>query len=386
MSCSTRFFRAARSCGTALLIACGIACALEGGSPVDGSLKFSRREVLSSMRRVANWQLNTEMKTYKPTDWTMGTLYAGVFALASLQEDSAYEKWLLKLFDERTEWRLGRYRYYADDQCVGQVYLELYLKYRKPAMIADVRSQFDAILKKPSNHGLEFQSSAAGRDEWCWCDALFMAPPTWMRLYAATGERKYMDFAVERWWKTSDYLYDPAERLYFRDNTFFKLREKNGKKVFWSRGNGWVMAGLVRVLQFLPKDHPERPRFEQQFREIAGATLACQQSDGLWTCSLLAPERNPLGEASGSAFFCYAYAWGVTEGLLDRALYEPAAARAWQGLLLCVTPSGKLTHVQQPGDAPARFKADNSDVYAVGGFLLAGTEMYRLAAVRESTK
>src|SRR5438045_6383027 len=96
-----------------------------------------------------------------------------------------------------------------------------------------------------------------------------MGPPTWTRLFVATGDRRYLDFMVEHWWKTSAYLYDPAEHLYFRDSTYFEKKEANGKKVFWGRGNGWVMAGLVRVLQYLPAAHPDRPRFEQQFREMA---------------------------------------------------------------------------------------------------------------------
>ena len=100
-----------------------------------------------------------------------------------------------------------------------------------------------------------------------------MGPPTWLRLYAATGRPRYLDFAVTNWWRTTDYLYDKDEHLFFRDSTFFKKREANGKKVFWSRGNGWVMAGLVRVLQYLPMNHPDRPRFEQLFKDMAEKIL-----------------------------------------------------------------------------------------------------------------
>src|SRR5581483_10769118 len=105
------------------------------------------------------------------------------------------------------------------------------------------------------------------------CDALFMGPPTWLRLYVATGDQRYLDFLVKEWWVTSDYLYDKEEHLYFRDSTFFDKREANGKKIFWARGNGWVIAGLARVLELLPKDHPARPRFEQQYREMAEKIL-----------------------------------------------------------------------------------------------------------------
>ena len=155
-----------------------------------------------------------------------------------------------------------------------------------------------------------------------------MGPPTWVRLYAATGDERYLDFAVTNWWRTTDYLYDKDEHLFFRDSTFFQKREANGKKVFWSRGNGWVMAGLVRVLQYLPMNHPDRPRFEQLFKDMAAKIVTCQQPDGLWRASLLDPEDYPAKETSGSGFFTYALAWGVNQGLLDRAKFEPAVRKA----------------------------------------------------------
>jgi rhamnogalacturonyl hydrolase YesR len=205
-----------------------------------------------------------------------------------------------------------------------------------------------------------------------------MAPPAWIRLYAATGEKTYLDFAVEKWWQTSDFLYDRDEHLYFRDSTYFSKREANGRKVFWSRGNGWVLAGLVRVLQYLPADHPARPRFLQQYREITDKILSCQQPDGLWRSSLLDPANYPLKETSGSGFYCYALAWGVNQGLLDRPRFGPAVLNAWRGLSSCVTDEGRLTHVQPIGADPKKFDETSTEVYGVGAFLLAGSEVYRL--------
>src|ERR1044071_7963654 len=148
-----------------------------------------------------------------------------------------------------------------------------------------------------------------------------MAPPAWVRLWKATGNKAYLDYAVDHWWKTSDFLYDTEEHLYARDSSYFTKREANGKKIFWSRGNGWVMGGFVRVLQYLPADHPARPRFEKQFREMAAKLVAVQQPDGFWRSSLLDPVDYPAKEESGTAFYCYALAWGVNQGLLDGATY-----------------------------------------------------------------
>jgi rhamnogalacturonyl hydrolase YesR len=206
-----------------------------------------------------------------------------------------------------------------------------------------------------------------------------MAPPAWVRLWVATGNRAYLDFAVTHWWQTSDYLYDPAEHLYFRDSTYFKRREANGKKVFWSRGNGWVLGGLVRVLQFLPPDHPARPRFERQFEEMAARLVGLQQPDGFWHSSLLDPEHYPEPEESGSGFYCYGLAWGINHGLLERTRDLPTVLRAWAALESCVRPDGKLVHVQPIGADPKKFDPDATESYGVGSFLLAGSEVYRLS-------
>jgi rhamnogalacturonyl hydrolase YesR len=196
----------------------------------------------------------------------------------------------------------------------------------------------------------------------------------------ATGDERYLSFAITNWWSTTASLYDKNEHLFFRDGAYFNKREANGKKVFWSRGNGWVMGGLVRLLQCLPMNHPDRPRFEQLFKEMAGKILACQQPDGLWHASLLDPTSFPLKETSGSGLYTYALAWGVNQGLLNKDEFESSVRKAWLALVDCVDADGKLTHVQPIGADPKNFSQDSTEVYGVGAFLLAGSELYRLMA------
>jgi hypothetical protein len=206
-----------------------------------------------------------------------------------------------------------------------------------------------------------------------------MAPPSWLRLYAATDDERYLNFAVTNFWRTTDYLYDTNENLFFRDGSFFNQTEANGKKIFWSRGNGWVLAGIVRMLQYLPANHPDRPRLEQLFKDMAKKILTLQQPDGLWRASLLDPEDYPTSETSGSALFTYGLAWGVNQGLLARADVEPAVRKAWLALTNCVNADGRLTHIQPAGDRPVQFSPDATSPYGGGVFLLAGSEIYRLA-------
>jgi unsaturated rhamnogalacturonyl hydrolase len=347
------------------------------------SSAFTPQAILNVMQRVADWQL-AHPSAHKPTDWTQGAGDAGMMALVGISGDAKYRYAMLAMA-ETNQWKPGPRPYHADDQAVGQTYAELYLLYRDPKMLAPLRERFDAILSHPSDAtNLDFSQPRGKASElWSWCDSLFMAPPAWARLTTATGDEKYLAFAVTNWWRTTDYLYDTNEHLFFRDSTYFSKREANGAKVFWSRGNGWVMGGLVRVLQFLPMNSPDRPRFEKLFTEMAGKILTCQQPDGLWRASLVDPDSYPLKETSGSGFYTYALAWGVNQGLLDRAQFEPAVRKAWTALVACVDADGKLTHVQPIGADPKKFADDSTEVYGTGAFLLAGSEVYRIAVLSD---
>ena len=358
------------------------AISLLGTARLSAAEDISPAAVLTVMQRVADWQL-ANPSAHKPTDWTQGAGDAGIMALAGISGDAKYRNAMLAM-GETNHWQTGPRKFHADDQCVGQTYCELYFLYREPKMIAPLQARYDDILAHPTTvTNLQFnQPKGVAGDNWSWCDALFMGPPTWVRLYTATGDEKYLNFMLTNWWRTTDYLYDKDEHLYYRDSTYFPKKEANGKKVFWGRGNGWVMGGLVRVLQYLPMNHPDRPRFEQLFKDMSAKILTCQQPDGLWRASLLDPDSYPLKETSGSGFYTYALAWGVNQGLLDKAQYEPAVRKAWAALVGCVDADGKLTHVQPIGADPKKFAEDSTEVYGVGAFLLAGSEVYRLA-VRE---
>ncbi len=351
-------------------------------TPSAPGAAFTPAGVLATMERVADWQLGNPA-SYDPTDWTQAAGYAGIMALAGLSSSPRFQEAMVRM-GEANQWQLGKRPYHADDHCVGQTYAELSQRLRDPRMIGPLRERFDWILANPKDTNLDFdQARNPDRtDRWSWCDALFMGPPAWLKLHAATGEQAYLDFAVRHWWVTSDYLYDPEEHLYFRDSTQFEKREQNGRKVFWSRGNGWVIAGLARTLDVLPADHPSRPRFVKQFEEMAARLASLQQADGLWRASLLDPASYPLQETSGSAFHTFGLAWGINRGLLDRARYEPVVRKAWSALDASVTPDGKLTHVQPIGYDPRRFDPESTAPYGVGAFLLAGSEVFRLVGGR----
>jgi rhamnogalacturonyl hydrolase YesR len=340
------------------------------------SAQITPESILATAKKVADWQL-VQTNRHKSDDWTYGALYAGMMALSQFADSPKYHDAMMEM-GRKHEWKPARRIYHADDHCVCQTYLELYFHHRDPAMIAPTLERFDFILAHARTNDLNFTIKGS-QERWSWCDALFMSPPACLRAYLATSDKRYLDFMDREWKFTSDYLYDKEEHLYFRDSTYFKKREANGKKVFWSRGNGWVLGGLARVLQVLPPEHATHKFYEQQYKEMAARAASLQRPDGLWRSSLLDPDSYPLKETSGSGFYTFALTWGINRGLLDRSEYEPVVRKAWKGLVECVTAEGKLEHVQPVGADPKRFDPTHSDVYGVGAFLLAGSEMYRLA-------
>jgi rhamnogalacturonyl hydrolase YesR len=327
------------------------------------------------MKRVFEWQLahflecwympDGTRRAIEPNGWIRSAFYAGIMAAWHATQDRDYFQAALN-WAQDNQWQPGARPRHADDHCCGQTYLELYSALKKPEMIAPIRQTMDNMLADPK----------PGRVDWWWCDALFMAPPTLARLSAATGERKYVDFMNMLWWDVVDFLYDPQAHLFYRDADY---RPGSGREAFWSRGIGWVMAGTARVLDCMPDDYPDRARYIQLLQEMAGAVAACQSpDDGLWRVNLLDPGEYPVPETSGSGFFCYAFAWGIRQGILDRATYLPVVERAWRGLLGAVEETGQLGWVQQVGKSPAAVRREDSMDYGSGAFLLAGSEMLKL--------
>ena len=344
-------------------------------SAVIAQKEASPRKVLKKMKQVAEWQMNTPLR-HKLYDWTNGALYTGMMAYGRLAHDGKSVNWLRQIGDS-ISWETGPRNFMADDYCVGSTFCELFLMDRDSQKIKYFKGIADQIVNQPHTESLAWKNAIQMR-EWAWCDALFMGPPALMALYQVTGETKYMEITNKLWWKTTDYLYNKADSLYARDSSYFGKKEKNGANVYWSRGNGWVMGGLVRVLTMMPKDYPDYNRFLALYKEMAAKIASLQQPDGTWHASLLDPASYPIKETSGTGFYCYALAWGINNKILDAKTYKPVVLKAWNALVTSVHPDGKLGYVQRIGAAPDGVTADDTEVYGVGAFLLAGSELYKL--------
>jgi unsaturated rhamnogalacturonyl hydrolase len=366
--------------------------------PMQSVEVFSHDRIATAMHRAFDWQMGHLVDSaplpdggsqeVSDTEWVRGAFFAGVMAAYQATSDPAYLDAALAI-SEANHWQPGPRPRHADDHCIAQTYARIYLLERDPKMIEAIAARFDDMIAAPRPGPVVGWSED---DNWSWCDALFMAPPTMALVAEATGDRRYLDLMNTMWWQTCDYLYDPAEHLWYRDGRYVMAgdgsgpRTAHGAKVFWSRGNGWVFAGLALVLDAMPADYPDRPRYEALFRDMAGALIAVQGDDGLWRSSLLDPEEFPIPESSGSGFFTFGLAWGLNHGLLDRDAAEPAMRRGWRGLVWALQPSGQLGWVQQIGYDPRSVTADDSMEYGTGAFLLAGSEVLRFVDQSSASK
>ena len=364
-----------------LVLAWGTWAAVHGAEQSN-----SAAAILVLMERVADWQLAhlepiesikvAREETRSPRSWQQGAFYVGLTALAGRSGSPRFREAVLR-HGRATSWQLGERKYHADDHVIAQSYLWAAAHGAGPEALAPLRRRFDEILAVPPRVGLAVDSKPPCWDRWCWCDALFMAPPVWFGLSAVTGDPEYATYAHSEFKATADFLYDRQEHLFYRDSRFFDQRDGAGRKLFWSRGNGWVFAGLARVLSILPPNDPARSSYVTLFKEMSAKLRTLQKADGYWSPSLLVLDGTPP-ESSGTGFFVYGLAWGIKAGLLDRAMYEPTVRRGWHALEKAVAADSMLGWVQQVSDRPDQVFANDTQFYGVGAFLLAGSAVLDL--------
>jgi unsaturated rhamnogalacturonyl hydrolase len=352
---------------------------------------ISRKSVLTIAEKVANWQLSNlttiDWWTWPSDhqygqyllDWENGAFYSG---LMDLYKVDPKKKYLTSMIDmgKKYRWNIRPRLWDANVLCIGQMYVDLYMMKKKPEMIEMIGFCLNAYFDRhPTEPDVTFKNNRYWFSWWSWCDALYMAPPTFTKYAKATGRLRYLDKMDELYTITYNYLYDKDEKLFFRDDRFFTQLSPAGKKIFWARGNGWVIAGLVKVLQSMPKDYPRVMFYENLFKEMCSRFKEIQQPEGYWTSSLLDATQSAGVETSGTGFICYALAWGINNGYLNRDEYLPVVEKGWELLVKSIHPDGKLGYVQKPGDSPESVSFDTSFPYGVGAFLSAASEVAKFS-------
>lgn len=335
-----------------------------------------------AMVHAFEWQEQHPIFAIAPTDWTNGVYYLGVTRAYQKTNDQRYLA-ALKNMGYWNEWNPMYRTHHADDITISYSYLFVSTTRKNLVNLTPTQTWIDKHLYEP-HRWKEGNTKNIQQCLWWWCDALFMAPPVITYYAKLTNQSQYLDTMHHYYRQTYDLLYDKEEHLFARDLRYVwkgseqDLKEKNGKKIFWSRGNGWVLGGLALILDNMPNNYPHRPFYEKLFREMAARIIELQHADGLWRTSLLGDNDQEHGEESGSGLYTFAIAWGINNGLLDASQYKPAVIKAWKALRQCQHPNGMIGWVQNIGDSPQKADANSWQNFGTGAFLLAGSEMIHL--------
>jgi unsaturated rhamnogalacturonyl hydrolase len=318
--------------------------------------------------------------------WTRGVYYEGLMALYKVKPDSSYLSYALS-WGQFHKWGLrdGTTTRNGDNQCCGQTYIDLYMLNRyKEERIKDIRACIDNMLATDKI------------DDWNWIDALQMAMPVFARLGTIYNDESYFDRMNEMYLYTklkhgTNGLYSTEDHLWWRDKDFVPpYKEPNGENCYWSRGNGWVVAALVRTMDFLPRSSKYRKEYIATLTEMFEALVPLQRSDGFWNVSLKDPGHFGGKEVTGTALFVYGMAWGINQGVISKKDYLPVVSKAWNALITeSVHPNGFLGYVQGTGKEPKDSQpvgydnVPNFEDFGLGCFLLAGSEVYKLSKSME---
>jgi len=369
-------------------------------SPADDIFKKdSIKRLADSVREYRN----KNIKKNHRHNWVYGTYYTGLMAMYESTSDEAYLNQCLN-YGESVDWAIPDKTKAGWDSTFysfvsGQVWYGCYQEKKDEALLAPTFTFLnDPDKSTPITAPSEWYLENCGIR---FVDGLYFSPPLFAMLYQHTGEEQFVEWMDTCYWNTSDELYDEEEGLFYRDMAFKpgakmaavdeshpnherlttspeKQTSKHGKKVFWSRGNGWAFGGLVRILSYLPEDHPSYARYKTQYLQMAKAIKACQQADGFWRTNLADPLEYDMKESSGTAFMIYGLAWGINQGLLAKETYLPAVRKGWPALASVVDTNGKVQWGQPPGVGPAAVTQESSNTHTAGIFLLATSEMYKL--------
>jgi rhamnogalacturonyl hydrolase YesR len=315
--------------------------------------------------------------------WTRAAYYEGLMALYSINKDENLYNYAVA-WSESHDWK-PTYGILdtrdGDHQCCGQTYIELYRISKNPKWIVPITKNINNMVDDDKN------------DDWSWIDAIQMSMPVFAKLGVIYEDTNYFDKMYKLYSYTKcrhgeNGLYNREDHLWWRDGDFDPpVTTPNGKQLYWSRGNGWVYAALVRVLSIIPENETHRKEYLSDFLEMTDALVVIQRDDGFWNTSLVDPEHYGGKETSGTAFFVYGLAWGINNGFLDVSRYLPHVVAGWEGMIkYALHPDGMLGWVQSTGKEPKEGqplsydKPANFEDFGLGAFLLAGSEVYKLAS------
>ena len=353
----------------------------EGAGGNGGNDGLQSDQVLRSVRHVNDYWILNHIGNPGSNQWDRATYFSAnmmAYSHLGIEDYRAYtEDWATS-----HAWGLngGDGTRFADNHTAGQAYIALY-------RIDDQSERIDSI-----TNSISAMVSSNKRDDWWWIDALHMAMPVFAALGNIHGQQQAYSEAMHELYldtHTGRGLFNQSDGLWYRDEGYKPpaSTDPGGQDIYWSRGNGWVIAAMAKTLTELPANDPYRSEYVAMLQSMATALKDVQRPDGFYNSSLHDPLQHGGPESSGTAFFTYGMAWGVNNGMLARETFEPVILRAWNALTsTAVHPNGRLGYCQSIGAGPAPTNYDQTTDYCVGAFIMAGLEVSKMVAQRESNE
>lgn len=351
----------------------------------------SRADILVQMEKVNDWFMKRHpdptVKSfgkgkYRTSNlWTRSVYYEGLLALYGICPKKAYYDYTLQ-WCQFHEWtpRNGSQDHDADNYCCSQIYIDMYRLAPSSEKLAQVISNCNMYLNTPDN------------SDWWWIDAIQMGMPVFAKLGKTTGNEAYWDKAHQMYMYTRDSfdggMWNAKDGLWWRDMDFNPpYKTPQGKQCYWSRGNGWVVAALCRVMDELPEDHLYYKQYKQDLLDMLKSLKGRVREDGTWNCSLDDPEDFGGMEVTGTSLFVYGMAWAVRHGYVKAEEYMPVITKAWNSMIKNAVhqDDGMLGFQQGTGKEPKESqptlydKIPDFDDFGIGCFLLCGSEVYKLS-------
>ena len=389
-----------------LLVLTALTMTATAQTTADDVLAVARKANDYFMKKYEDPTVPTNVKKIRPSNlWTRAVYYEGLMALQYIDPQPRYYNYALRWADFH-KWmpRNGVTTCDADDQCCGQTYVDMLIgKVREERIkgLQYVIANLDYQMQTP-NTKLQTTTPKAKTSVnslygwWTWIDAIQMAMPLYMQIYKVTGDKKYLNHAMQMYrWSRNECgrgegnpkkgLFNTDDGLWWRDADYVPpYKEPDGQQCYWSRGNGWVYAALVRCMDYLPRGSKEFKELKKDFLLMSEGIRKCQREDGFWNPSLVSTNYE-MKETSGTALFLYGMAWGIRQGFLKEKVYLPVCNRAWTAMVKdAVHNDGFLGWMQGTGKDPSAGqplsydKVPDFEDYGTGCFLLGATEYYKL--------
>lgn len=157
-----------------------------------------------------------------------------------------------------------------------------------------------------------------------WLDGIYMGDVYTAQYAKMFAQAQLFDEAVKQIKLIYHHTVDAETGLMYHGydenrNDVWADPESGTSPEFWGRGMGWYMMALVDVLEYLPKNHPERNDVIEILHKTSEALLKVQDTNSaLWFQVLDKGHLNDNWiETSASAMFAYAFAKGANYGFLS---------------------------------------------------------------------